>query len=485
MKKLAVSAAAGLVVLASLLLVRTLRFASKQVPVEPILPIPVDRASAAVHLARAIQFRTVSQQDPAQVDAGQFAELHRYLEQTFPTVHRALSKEVIADRSLLFTWHGRSPQHPVLLMAHLDVVPVEEGTAGSWTYPAFGGTIADGYVWGRGALDDKASVLGVLEAAETLLRTGFEPSRTVYFAFGHDEEVGGHTGAAAIAALLGKRGVAPEFVLDEGGSITEGIVPNLPVPMAMVGVGEKGYASVELTVEAKGGHSSMPPPHTAVGILSAAIERLEANPVPANVDATLRQTFEYLGPEMAFPARLVLANLWLFGPLVERRLAATPAMNAAMRTTTAVTMCEGGVKENVLPSRARGVVNFRILPGDTVATVEEHVRQTVADPRVQVRTLEWASDPSAISPVEAASFRLVQRTIRQVFPGTVVAPSLVLGATDARHYQALSENIYRFVPFRLTAEDLHRIHGTDERISVEDYAQLVAFYIQLLRNVAG
>jgi carboxypeptidase PM20D1 len=364
-------------------------------------------------------------------------------------------------------------------------VPVEAGTEPAWSHPPFGGVIDGGYVWGRGTLDDKGSALAVLEAVEYLLAAGVQPAQTVYLAFGHDEEVNGEHGAAVLAARLRERGVNAEFVLDEGGWLVDGMIPGIAAPVASVCVGEKGYASIELIAKAQGGHSSMPPAQTSVGVLSAAITRLEARQMPTDLSAAIDESFAFLGPEMGFGPRLVFANLWLFGPLVERAMARSPQANAAMRTTTAATMFDAGVKENVLPASARAVVNFRILPGDTVQGVVEHVRRTIDDPSIAIRVLDGSTEPSPLSDPEAPAFSRLARAIRATFPGTLVTPFVSLGATDARHYTAVSPNVYRFVPARLRADDLARIHGTDERIAVDDYAGMIRFYIELLRSAGS
>jgi carboxypeptidase PM20D1 len=483
MRRVVALATGVLVALAVVLVVNALRFTSRQIPVEPAPAMSLD-ADVATRLAAAIRFHTVSHQDPAAFDGAPFLAFHRYLAETFPGVHRTLAREVVAGYSLLLTWQGQDRSlPPLLLLGHQDVVPVDPTTASAWTHPPFAGEIADGYVWGRGAMDDKASVLGLLEAVERLLAGGFRPRRTVYLAFGHDEEVGGARGALAIAALLGERRIAPSFVLDEGLAVTEGIVTDVPAPVALIGIAEKGYLSVELTVQAEGGHSSTPPPETAVGILAAAIQRLERQQVPAAIAGPARRLFEFLGPEMGFTNRLALANLWLFAPVVTGRLAGSPATNALIRTTTAPTMLEGSVKENVLPARARAVVNFRILPGDSVAGVLAHVQTTVADARVLAAPLTVTlSEPSPESSVTSPGFLAIERTIRQVFPGSIVAPSLVLGGTDARHYAKLSPDVYRFLPFHIRPDDIRRLHGIDERMAVDDYAAAVRFYAQLIRN---
>jgi carboxypeptidase PM20D1 len=254
--------------------------------------------------------------------------------------------------------------------------------------------------------------------------------------------------------------------------------------VALVGVAEKGFASVELVVEGEGGHSSMPPPNTAVGILSRAVARLEAEPLPADLRGGTRLLFEHVGPEMPFGMRLVFANLWLLEPVLLRQMAAKPSTNAGVRTTLAATMFEGSPKENVLPVRARAVVNFRILPGDSVQGVLEHVRRVVDDPRVKLSTLNFVSEPSPVSRTDSEAWRLLQKSIRQVFPKVLVAPYLGVSAADARHFTGLSDNVYRFIPMQLESADLARIHGRDERVSVAGYADIVRFYAQYLRNAA-
>lgn len=485
MKRIALLLGAALVALLLVLVVRTLRSTSLQPQVTPAAPVQIDAAAAAERLAGALRFQTVSHQERAEFDGAAFQGLQDYLVARFPRVAAALQRETVNEHSLLYTWPGSGTDKPILLLAHLDVVPIEPGTEAQWVHPPFDGVIADGFVWGRGALDDKSSALATLEAVEWLLAQGYTPPRTVLIAFGHDEEISGHQGAQAIAARLAARGVTPELVLDEGGTILDGLVPGVDRPVASIGLGEKGYVSVELSAHSSGGHSSVPPPRTAIGVLSDAVHRLERHQVPSNLQASMGDSFEYLGPEMAFPLRLVFANLWLFAPLVERQLAAQPQTNAAIRTTTAPTIFQGGVKENQLPAVARAVVNFRILPGETVASTVEHVRRTVADPAVGVDVLGEGNDPSPMSDANSAAFAYLARTIRATNPDALVTPFLVLGGTDARHYTDLSRNVFRFSPYRTGPDDLARFHGTNERISVQDYAGMIRFYIELLRGLDG
>lgn len=474
--------AVGVLLLAAILVVRTVRSASRQVAVPAAARLALDEQALAERLAGAIRHRTVSHQDPAHFDGAAFRALHAYLAERFPHVHRALRRETVNDYSLLYTWPGGGAGRPLVLLAHLDVVPVEPGTEADWQQPPFDGVIADGFIWGRGTLDDKGSALAILEAAEVLAARGWQPPRDLIFAFGHDEEVTGRQGALAMAELLRQRGVEPEMVLDEGATILHGIVPGLAAPVAAVGVAEKGYVSIELTTQRDGGHSSLPPRRTAIGVLSEAVARLQAHPVPGNLDAAVARTFDYLGPEMGFPLRLVFANLWLFAPLVERQLGAAPQTNAAIRTTTAPTIFEGGTKENQLPVSARAVINFRILPGDTVESVLAHVRRVVDDPEVRIAILGEPNEPSPVSPADGPAFDALTRTIRATNPDALVAPILVLGATDARHYTGLTPNVYRFTPVRTAPDDLPRYHGTNERIAITGYADLVRFYAALMQG---
>jgi carboxypeptidase PM20D1 len=465
--------------------VNTAGLGSVLVLVAPVhVAVAVDRAAA--HLAASLAFPTVSFQGAASRDAEAFLGLHRHLETSFPKVHETLRREVIAEYSLLYTWTGRDPTlEPVLLMGHLDVVPVEPGTESRWRVPPFSGRIEDGFVWGRGALDDKLNVVAQLEAVEHLLERGWQPERSVMFAYGHDEEIGGK-GAVAIASLLASRGVRLDLVVDEVAAIVVDNIDGLDVPAALIGVAEKGYVSVEIVARDDGGHSSMPPPHTTVGRVAMAVTRLEAAPMPGGLRGPTARMFDRLGPEMTLPMRIVFANRWLFGPVVNAVMSGKRSANAMLRTTTAATMFEGSAKENVLPSRSRAVVNFRILPGDTVQSVLEHVRETVDDPSLEVAMAgDISSEPSPISPMDSRGFLALERAIRAVFPEAVVAPYLVVGATDARHYTALTPNVYRFSAVVLGPTDLERIHGTDERVGVEAFGRLVGFTVELLRGAAG
>jgi len=475
------SVALLIVILVAVIAVRTVTFTSKQIPVSGKVTYPVDIDRAAGRLSGAIQFKTVSSQDPSEIDYEQFRLLQEHLEKAFPVVHSALDKKVIGEYSFLYVWKGTDTQKkPILLLAHQDVVPAEDI---GWEYPPFSGTVAAGYIWGRGALDDKSAICGPMEAIEYLIKEGFKPARSIYLAVGHDEEIGGSDGAGKIAEYLKSQGLQFEYVLDEGLVVTQGIVPGVSAPAALVGTAEKGYLTLELIAEGEGGHSAMPPPQTMVGILATAIDKLQNNPFPIRMSGPTGDLFEYLGPEMKFPNNMVFANMWLFGPVVKGKLSVSPATNATIRTTMAPTMFQGSTKENVLPTQARAAVNFRLLPGDTVQSVTEQVQKIIDDPRVVVRSSAHPGvEPSPISSAETWSFGIMNKTIRDVMPDVVVAPSLVVVTTDCKYYVELSPSIYRFLPQRLSGEDLTRIHGLNERISIDNYGEFINFYIQLMRN---
>src|SRR5438105_9826676 len=353
------------VILAVIVLERTFTFRSRQPQAAPVAVEPLDTAALAQRLAGALRFKTISFQDSSQFDAREFDGFQRYLRTTFPKLHAALKLEKVNGYGLLYEWPGSDPSvPPIVLLAHQDVVPVEPGTETRWTEPPFEGRIAGGYGWGRGALDDKRGLVGTLEAAEHIIAADAKPRRTVYLAFGYDEEVGGRRGAAHIADLLASRNVHPELVLDEGGALTTGLVSGISAPVALVGIAETGYGTVALTSQAEGGHSCVPPDETAVGMLAVGITRLEQHQMPRAIRGPTAAMFDYLGPEMPFGPRLVMANRWLLGGVLAGKFGATPQGNAMLRTTTAPTVLQAGIKENVLPSSARALVNFRILPGD-------------------------------------------------------------------------------------------------------------------------
>ena len=481
--KVVLAAAAFGSILASVLAINTFTQHSRQVASTAATGSTLDVDAAAARLAGAVRLRTISFETPSDESKAALLELHRYLTTTFPAVHATLGREIVGGYSLLYRWQGSDPHAPpLMLMAHQDVVPVAPGTEPNWHAKPFGGEIRDGFVWGRGTWDDKGNLMAILEAIERLTTAGFRPTRTIYLAFGHDEENGGAEGAAAIAALLQARGVHLGFVLDEGMLVTEGMVPGLAPPAALIGVAEKGSVTLRLTSSATPGHSSMPGSRTAIGALAVALARLEHAPMRAAIRGTAAEMFDVLAPEMNLPGRLMLSNRWLFGRVLEHQLAGIPATAALLRTTTAVTIIQGGNKQNVLPGSADAWVNFRLLPGDTTNDVVLHVRRVIADRDIRIEVEPGANPPSPVSPTSGEGYRRVERAMRALEPGVVVAPGLLVGGTDSRHMQALADGVYRFSPVHAHSEDLARFHGTDERISLANYALLIRFYEQLIRD---
>ncbi|MCA9704562.1 MAG: M20 family peptidase [Myxococcales bacterium] len=454
----------------------------------PALP-SVDAEGVAERLAAAVRIRSISPrpEHPEYPErAAAMRALHEHLRQQYPRVHQALEREVVAELSLLYRWPGSDPAAaPILLLAHMDVVPVEPGTEADWTRPPFSGDIVDGVVWGRGTMDDKAGVVGLMSAVERLLEEGFVPTRTIVIALGHDEEIGGEAGAGAMARVLEQRGQRFAFVLDEGGAIVSEAIPGLDREAAMVGVAEKGLANIELSLEDEGGHSSMPPPRGAIGRLAEAVRRLEDEPMPARSDGPTRMMLEGLAPHMRTDMRIVLSNLWLLSPVIERVLASRPATNATLRTTIVPTIVDAGVAANVLPSQATATLNARILPGQTVQDVLEHVRAVVDDPGIEVRCPEDCWEPSEVSSPQGEGYQVVRRAIAHVFPEAVTVPFLVVGATDSRHYAGLTDQTYRFLPLRMRAADRKRMHGTDEQNTVQGIADAVRFYMAVVMLAAG
>lgn len=487
LKKLVFGLLAIVLVLAALVAANTVRKGSRQLDVPPLAVLPVDEAGAAARLGEAVRLRTVSSRDDVALNADQFQQFHALLEKRFPKTHATLKRERVGEHNLLYTWTGSNPNaQPILLLAHQDVVPVAPGTEGDWQIAPFSGEVKDGFVWGRGSWDDKGNLMSQLEAVEQLIASGFKPERTVYLAYGADEEVGGLRGAAKMAALLKERKVHLDFVIDEGLLVLDGILPGLTKPAALIGVAEKGFLTVVLKMSATPGHSSMPPKKgtSAIAMMSAALKRVDDEQLPGGIRGVAGEMFDTLAPEMGGFSRVALSNLWLFGPVVQKQLEGAASTNAMLRTTTALTIVNAGNKENVLPGRAEATMNFRILPGDTKEQVMDHVKnqvtQAVGADKFELFALPGAVNASKVAPTDSAQYKLLNTTIREVFPGTLVAPGLMVAGTDSIHYGEISDHIFKFSPVRANAEDLKRFHGTNERLSVANYAEAIRFYHRLL-----
>lgn len=475
-----------LLILIAILLVRTYMLDYEMPEVEPVSHYDVDEERAIERFSQGLTFQTVSSRNPEEFRYEEMEAMIDYIEQAYPELHKHLERERVNEHSLLYRWEGSNPDlKPIMMLAHMDVVPVAEGTEDHWTHPPYSGTVADGFVWGRGAIDDKSGVYSYLEAVEYLVENEFEPERTIYVGLGHDEEVGGEMGAAEIAETFKQRDIELAYILNEGMPIAERIVEDIEFPIAMIGVAEKGYLDLELVLEREGGHSSMPPRQTSIGELSAAIERLKSNQMEGRFGGLIKESFEPMAPHLPFMHRMALANLWLFRSVIDTQLSEVPHTNAALRTSTAPTIFNAGVKENVLPTRARAVMNFRIHPQDDMDEVQQHVRETIENPDIEINELRGARNPSPVSDTDSEWYGRLEHTIHEMFPQVPVTPTIFLAGTDSRHYHDVTDNIYRFRPTRAVPEDRSRLHGTDERMGVENFIEKINFHIQLLKNTAS
>lgn len=473
--------------LAAVISVRTITYhaplAAESAPVELASPVPLDLDLAAQHLGDAVRIRTVSHQDPAHNDWAEWERLRTWLAATYPAVHAAARLELVAGYTLVYTWPGKDPaRRPIVLMAHHDVVPVTPGTEGDWRHAPFAGVVADGAVWGRGALDNKSSLVALFESLEALARSGFVPAASIIVVSGHDEEAGG-SGAAAAAALLESHGVDAEFVLDEGLAVVADF-PLLGRPVALVGIAEKGYGTLAVTAPAAGGHSSAPPRETGVETLARAVLAITSRPFPMRFEGPAAEMVRVLAPDAGAAVKLAVANEWLFAPLLVRQMAATPAGAATLHTTIAPTMLRGSPKENVLPQEATALINYRIAPGQTSAEVMEHARAATSGLDV---TLQWVRppyEPAPISSTTSRGWRLIAAAAAAAGDWPV-APGLVTATTDSRSMTSVGEDIYRFQAIVASMREFEMIHGTDERLTLDNLRRLTDFYARLIASAAG
>ena len=459
------------------------------------LPVPpvIDTDTAVRNLSQAVQFKTITfkQGDPATPEHAQpWLDLHDWLETTYPRVHEALRKELVANYTLMFTWAGSDRSlAPIVLMAHQDVVPVNMGTVDDWEHPPFSGVVDSGYVYGRGTLDDKGSMISILEAAEALVRDGFQPRRTIILVFGHDEEVSGG-GAQAVVKLFKRRGIQPEMVLDEGFFIIEDSPFTAGGTLGIIGVAEKGYVTLQIVSEAAGGHSSSPPRNSANVQLAKAILAIENHQMPADLSQSpTKEMFEVAGPHMPFASRFAFANQWAMTGTIEGVADEQATLNSLIRTTTAPTMLSGSIKENVLPQNSIATVNFRIHPSDTVDSVVAHVENAIAGIEgVSVLKPEGGvggNNASPVSPMDNRPYAVLSAVAERAGEGAPVAPGLLIAATDSRYMHAVSKAVYKFQPSLVSMEELTGFHGTNERQKVDNVRRLAEGYAQIMMVMGG
>ncbi len=434
-------------------------------------------------LVRAIQLKTVSFGDRTLIDMDEHRKFNTYLEENFPLVHKHMEKTCLNDFAYIFKWDGKERNtKPVLFMAHFDVVPVQ--TEG-WKHEPFSGDIEEGILWGRGTLDTKNSLVAILESAEILLTEGFEPATTIYFAFGGDEEIMGLEGAIKTVEFLQGKGIHFEWVLDEGSIVVKNMALITDKPMALIGIAEKGFANILLSASGSGGHASMPPDHTASGLIARAVTRIEKKPFPTVLTGTVLHYLKALIPHTGFLTAVGLSNLWLFGGIVKFMFTKSPVTAAMIRTTQAVTVMKGSAKDNILPDKAEAIVNIRIIPGDNKEMVLERVKKIIGDTSVEVSYLDknYVSNPVQESDINGHGYKLLMEAVGVVYPDAVGAPFLVTATTDSRHYKEITENIYRFSPMMLTPEDIKTIHGVNESISLENFGKMIRFFMVMMKKI--
>ena len=474
----------GYLILAALALfiavaaVRTACFRPKPQPEISQEEIAFDKDAAVDALARLVRCKTVSYNDHAMEDEGEFRKLIALLPELYPEVFRVCSFQQLPDRALLFRWRGKGEGDPAVLMAHYDVVPVNEE---KWEKPPFAAVIEDGILWGRGTLDTKVTFNGVLSAANYLIVTGFQPENDVYFAFSGGEEVNGR-GAVNIVNYFVEHGIHPAMVVDEGGAVVENVFPGVKQPCGLIGIAEKGMLNAQYRTVSAGGHASAPKPHTPVGVLAAACKRVEDHPFKAHIQGPASQMFGTLGRYSTLLYRVIFANMWCFGWVIDLLAKKSGGeMNALIRTTVAFTQMEGSSARNVIPPEAKMVANMRLNPSDTVSSALEYLKKTVNDPSVEITALE-SFDPSPVSETDCPAWDKVAAAVAGTWPGCVVSPYLMVQCSDSRHYRDLSNHVYRFSAMDLSAEERSTIHGNNERIRLDTVAKAVEFYIRLMKK---
>ena len=467
-----------IVVFLAVILLRAAAFKPHPEPELAPEPVEFDRDAAVDALAALIRCKTVSYEDAAKEDGAEFERLISMLPTLYPNVTKTCALQRFPDRGLLYRWPGREAGEPAVLMAHYDVVPVEEQ---HWDRPPFDAVIEDGVMWGRGTLDTKVTFNGILSAAENLIAQGFRPAHDVYFAFSGNEEING-PGAERIVEYFTGQGVTPAFVLDEGGGVVEDVFPGVKEPCAMVGIAEKGLMNLEYAVASAGGHASAPAPHTPVGTLSAACAAVENHPFPMRLTKPVALMFDTLGRRSTFVYRLIFANLWCFrGVLNGICKKSGGELNALVRTTVAFTQMSGSKAPNVIPPTASMVSNIRINPADSLSSVQDYIRGVIANDDVKFSVLT-GMEPSPISRTDCAGWEIVRRAVAETWQGCIVSPYLMVQCSDSRHYRDLSDKVYRFSAMDLTAEERRSIHGNNERIRLEVIARAVEFFCRVIKQ---
>ena len=469
---------AVIVVLLAVIIIRTLRFKPLKEEKQNFPDVDFDRDAAENALRELIRCKTVSNEDPALEDDAEFEKLINKLPVLYPNVVETCPMQRMENRALLFHWKGKHDGDPAVLMAHYDVVPVEEE---NWEKPPFEGIIENGVLWGRGALDTKSTFNGILSAAENLIKQGFTPENDIYFAFSGGEEVNGQ-GAVNIVNYFKEKGIEPSMVVDEGGAVVENIFPGVHEPCALIGIAEKGMMNLEYSISSAGGHASAPKPHTPVGRMSAACVKMENHPFKAHITKPVAEMFDTLGRHSSFLYRMIFANIWCFGGILDSMCKKSGGeLNALMRTTVAFTQMKGSQAPNVIPPSASMVSNIRLNPADSLASAQEYIKNTINDSDIKL-TMGAHMEPSPISRTDCEGWKRVKNAVSATWGNCIVSPYLMIQCSDSRHYRDLSDKVYRFSAMDLTAEERATIHGNNERIRLDVIHRSVEFFIRLMKQ---
>lgn len=465
-----------------IVVIRSLIIPSRQVEVvDTSLDINLDMDKASRNLSKALQFKTISYTNPEEFDYAEFSGLRQFIDETYPNVKTNLKKETVNQNSLLYTWEGENSElKPMILCAHMDVVGVEEATLGEWKYQPFSGAIAEGKIWGRGARDNKCQVFSILEAVEYLIAKRYKPERTIYLAFGHDEEVLGVNGAAKIGELLEKRGIIAECLIDEGGAIVEKSIPGVSGKVALIGTAEKGYLTLKISTSMEGGHSANPAKETAIGAISEAVSKVEKYQFDGTLDY-VRPMFEYSAAEASFPMKTVYSNLWLTNGILKNIMVSSSDTDASIRTTKVATVFNAGFKDNVIPQEASALINLRLMPGDTIQGTIKTISDIINNNKIKIETVGYYNEAPEQTSTDTDSFRTIQKSLKQVFPDSICVPYFVTGGTDAKHYTNITKNLYNMTPS--IKEKDEEGHGINERIPIDNYEEYIKVFIQLIKNM--
>ena len=462
----------------SVILIRTLNFKPKKQPKISNEAINFDGDKAIENLRELVRCKTVSYRDSSLENDEEFNRLIDKLPILYPNVFKQCEFKQLPDRGLLFKWEGKNKNQPSVFMAHYDVVPVD---AAGWEKPPFDAILEDGVIWGRGTLDTKVTFNAVLYSAECLIEQGFKPESDIYFAFSGGEEVNGN-GAVNIVNYLEQMGVEPTMVIDEGGAVVEGVFPGVSLPCGLIGIAEKGMLDVEYKCKSQGGHASAPKPHTPVGKLSKACCKIEDNPFKSHLTQPVAQMFDTLGRHSNFVYRMIFANLWLFGGILDIICKKSGGeLNALMRTTVAFTQMSGSKASNVIPPEATMTSNIRLNPMDTIDSAVEHLKKIVNDSDIEINIIQ-GMNPSRISRTDCQGFERIASAVASTWKDTIVSPYLMVQCSDSRHYGKISDKVYRFSAMDLTSDERATIHGHNERIRVETVKKAVEFYIRLMKQ---